>query len=79
MSEPSDSLTIVGHCPECGEPQPDPVDASDLWEPRQLRIASGQRRECVACDAVFLVHAEPRASVIYADCVINGRLPKRRA
>lgn len=42
--------TVNVLCPACGEPQPDPDNASHMWLPQQVQKYAG-RRACVACGA----------------------------
>lgn len=45
-------------CPHCGEPQPDPDNASHMWTHAQVARVNGTRRTCTACDEPMLVQTQ---------------------
>ena len=57
--------TVAVICPACGEPQPDPDNGSDVWEPDQLKKVSGTKRPCVSCGVEMYVHAHSKTPVNY--------------
>lgn len=51
------------HCPNCGDPQPNPHDESHLWLPSQVEQFSGAKT-CNACDEPFTLSVQARVSVV---------------
>ena len=57
------ATAVEVHCPHCGEPLPNPLDGSYLWEPYQVAANQGAR-DCNACDEPFTVMSQSKAQVL---------------